>query len=259
MLLPLLGLLLLCFLGLLLRDLLLPLTGAIGAGGSGAVSAGAGGATGRGSTDATGSGGAGIPMIGAGGNGAMSVRSGGAMGRGSTGWMVELGRVDICCEVSQMSSHLTLPRESHLNQLYHIFLYLKSHHNTEMVYDPSEPEIRMDLFEKEDLTNTVYGGESQEALPPNMPQPRGMGFTMRVFVDSDHAGDSITRRSRTGFLVYLNSSLIYWMSKKQGSIEISSFGSEFVAMKTATEYVRGLRYKLRMFGQHIFMVTISLC
>jgi hypothetical protein len=29
-------------------------------------------------------------------------------------WIVELGRVDICLEVSMMSSHLALPREGHL-------------------------------------------------------------------------------------------------------------------------------------------------
>ena len=29
-------------------------------------------------------------------------------------WMVELGRVDVCLEVSMMSSHLALPREGHL-------------------------------------------------------------------------------------------------------------------------------------------------
>ena len=39
-----------------------------------------------------------------------------------------------------------------------------------------------------------------------------------------------------------------WTSKKQTSVETSSFGSEFMAMKTATEYIRGLRYKLRMMG-----------
>ena len=71
---------------------------------------------------------------------------------------------------------------------------------------------------------------------------------MRVFVDSDHAGDQVTRRSRTGYLVYLNNALIYWSSKKQTTIETSSFGSEFMAMKQATEYVRGLRYKLRSMG-----------
>ena len=36
-------------------------------------------------------------------------------------WIVELGRVDNCLEVSLMSSHLTLPRESHLDKLFHIF------------------------------------------------------------------------------------------------------------------------------------------
>ena len=71
---------------------------------------------------------------------------------------------------------------------------------------------------------------------------------MRVFVDSDHAGDQVTRRSRTGFIVYLNSALVYWSSKKQTTVETSSFGSEFMAMKQATEYVRGLRYKLRSMG-----------
>ena len=41
-------------------------------------------------------------------------------------WMVELGRVDVCLEVSMMSSHLALPREGHLEQVLHIFAYLKN-------------------------------------------------------------------------------------------------------------------------------------
>ena len=67
-------------------------------------------------------------------------------------------------------------------------------------------------------------------------------------VDSDHAGDSVTQRSRTGFIIKLNSAPIYWMSKKQSGVETSSFGSEFIAMKQCCEYIRGLRYKLRMLG-----------
>ena len=63
-----------------------------------------------------------------------------------------------------------------------------------------------------------------------------------------NAGDSITRRSRTGFIVFCNSAPIYWTSKKQGSIETSLFGSKFIAMKNCCEYLRGLRYKLRMMG-----------
>jgi len=71
---------------------------------------------------------------------------------------------------------------------------------------------------------------------------------MRAYVDSDHAGDSTNRRSRTGFIVYLNSSPIYYHSKKQTSLETSSFGSDFIALKTCCEYIWGLRYKLRIMG-----------
>ena len=56
------------------------------------------------------------------------------------------------------------------------------------------------------------------------------------------------RIQHTGFLVYLNSALVYWSSKKQTSVELSSLGSEFIAMKQCCEYIHGLRYKLRMMG-----------
>jgi hypothetical protein len=44
-------------------------------------------------------------------------------------WIVELGRIDIDVEVSMMSSHFAPPREVHLEELYHIFVYLKAHLN----------------------------------------------------------------------------------------------------------------------------------
>jgi hypothetical protein len=67
-------------------------------------------------------------------------------------------------------------------------------------------------------------------------------------VDVDHAGDKLTRQSRTGVVIFLNGAPIYWYSKKQTTVETSSFGSEFVALKIATETLRGLRYKLHMMG-----------
>ena len=45
------------------------------------------------------------------------------------------------------------------------------------------------------------------------------------------AGDRLTHRSRTEYIVFLNMAPIYWLSKKQASIETSSFGSEFIAVK----------------------------
>lgn len=73
-------------------------------------------------------------------------------------------------------------------------------------------------------------------------------MVIRAFVDADHAGDPISRRSRTGFIIIVNSAPIYWLSKKQNSVETSSFESEFLAMKHCYEYIRGLRYKICMMG-----------
>ena len=162
---------------------------------------------------------------------------------------MELGRVDTCLETSMLSSHLAMPREGHLKQVFNVFAYLKKHHNAEMVFDPSIPYVKGSDFEKRDWTASEFGHvQDKEILPPKMLEPRGIGVQVIAKVDADHAGDSTTRRSRTGFIVYLNSAPIYWLSKKQTSVESSSFGSEFVAMKQCCEYLRGLRYKLRMMG-----------
>ena len=125
-----------------------------------------------------------------------------------------------------------------------MFSYLKKNHNSEMVFDPTPLDFDRSQSERQDWTYSVYCKEDlKEELPPNMPKPHGPGFTMRVYVDSDHAGELATRRSRTGFVVLLNRDPLYWFSKKQGSLETSTFGGEFYAMKVATEYFCGLRYK----------------
>ena len=86
-------------------------------------------------------------------------------------WIVELGRVDIGCEVSIMSSHMALPWQGHLQQLYHMFGYLKIHHNAEIVFDPSDPDIDMSKFERQYWSGTIYGNSLREKLPPNLPTP----------------------------------------------------------------------------------------
>ena len=52
-------------------------------------------------------------------------------------WMVEMGRLDICMEVSAMSSFVTIPREDHFQQMLHMFAYLKIHHNAQIMSDSS--------------------------------------------------------------------------------------------------------------------------
>jgi len=161
-------------------------------------------------------------------------------------WMVEIGRVDMITEVSMMASQLAMPREGHLECLFHMFSYLNIKHNSRMVFDPTYPTIDMSQF-KECEWKTFYAS-AKEAIPGNAPEPRGKEVDLRLYVDSDHAGDTVTRRSRSGFFIFMNMALVSWHFKKQSTIETSVFGAEFVAMKVAMEVMRGLRYKLRMMG-----------
>ena len=161
-------------------------------------------------------------------------------------WMVELGRVDLVCEVSMMSSYTAAPRKGHLLQLFHMFAFLKAHHNSRMVFDPSYPDIDIDQFPKKEWKH--HYGSMKEEVTDDCPRPLGKELIIRAYVDADFAGDQLTRRSRTGFIVMVNSSPVYWYSKKQAVCETSSFGSEFLALKTCCEYLHGLRIKLRQMG-----------
>lgn len=57
----------------------------------------------------------------------------------------------------------------------------------------------------------------------------------------------------------MNRAPILWYSKRQSTVEASTFGSEINAMRTAVEMVEGLRYKLRMFGVPIEGPTNVYC
>jgi hypothetical protein len=165
-------------------------------------------------------------------------------------WCVELGRIDIITEVSMLSTYLCLPREGHLEAFFHVFAYLGLHHNARVVFDPTYPAVDMGTFIKTDW-KSMYG-DVKEMITSDAPVPRGKEVDLRLFVDSDHSGEQFIRRSRTGFVIYLNMAPIVWFSKRQPTVDSSVFGAEFVAMKNGIETCRGLRYKLIMMG-----VTLS--
>jgi hypothetical protein len=116
-----------------------------------------------------------------------------------------------------------------------------------MVFDPTHPIVDCSAVPVHEWKD--FYGNVQEAIPPNAPDPLGKEVVTRCFVDADHAGDKLSRRSRTGFIIFVNGAPVVWCSKRQATIETSTFGSEFVAAKVATETIRGLlRCKLRMLG-----------
>jgi hypothetical protein len=141
-------------------------------------------------------------------------------------WCVELGRIDIITEVSMLSTYIFLPREGHLEAVFHVFACLGIHHNVMTVFDPTYPSVDMGTFIKTDC-KSMYG-DVKEMIPSDDPVYRGKEVDLRLFVDSDHAGEQFTRRSRTGFVIYLNMAPIVWFSKHQPTVESSVFGAELL-------------------------------
>ena len=99
----------------------------------------------------------------------------------------------------------------------------------------------------------------KEEIPDDLPEARGNGVEITMFVDAAHAGNLVNRRSHTGIIIFINMAPITWYSKRQGTVEASTFGSEFVALRVGMEMNKGLRYKLRMMGVPIDGPTNVLC
>ena len=97
-----------------------------------------------------------------------------------------------------------------------------------MVFDPIYPVIYEAKFDGSDCSLSKFGHVQGEELPGNIPEPCVTGFKNRETVDSDHAADTVSHQSRTGFMVYFDHTPIYCNSKNQNIIKSSSLVSEFM-------------------------------
>jgi hypothetical protein len=98
-----------------------------------------------------------------------------------------------------------------------------------------------------DWEQSIYA-RAEELLPDDNPIPLGKLVVMTTFVDANLYHDLITGKSVSGILHLFNKTVIDWYSKKQGTVETATYGSEFVAACTAMEQIIDLRIKLCYLG-----------
>ena len=161
-------------------------------------------------------------------------------------WIVELGRIDIATEVSLLASQMCNPRQGHKTAVLNLYAWLRKHPTMKLAMDPTYVEWPTGDYVDHDWTD--FYGDVKEDVPLNAPEALGKPVQIIAFFDSDHAGDKLTYRSRTGVLIFLNRAPIVWHTKAQNGVEGSTFGAEFLAAKAGIEIIKGLRYKLRMMG-----------
>ena len=96
-------------------------------------------------------------------------------------------------------------------------------------------------------TRTVYGNIKDE-IPRDMPKPLGKRVITTTFLDANILHDIVTGKSVTAVLHFVNTTPTDWFSKRQATVETATYGSEFVAAKTAIEQIIDLRNMLRYLG-----------
>jgi hypothetical protein len=80
------------------------------------------------------------------------------------------------------------------------------------------------------------------------PKIENQNWTLKVFCDSDWAGDPETRISVTGFIIYLLNVPICWRSKGQRGVTLSSSEAEYVAISEAAKEIKLIFYLLKDIG-----------
>jgi hypothetical protein len=127
-----------------------------------------------------------------------------------------------------------------------VFSYLSKHGRSKLVFDPIASDWSNHDWTHPDRKELYPGAVEQ--LPHDMPIPLSKPIHMNMFCDASHASDLLTRHSTIGFLIYLCGPPVVCYSKRQNTVESSIFGSDFFALRIATEKVEALCTRLHQFG-----------
>jgi hypothetical protein len=109
---------------------------------------------------------------------------------------ITTSRLDIMHAVGMVGRYHFAPKQSHLLAVKRIFRYLKETMNYGLWY------------------------------------PKNHNFQLSVYSDADWANCMDERKSTSGGALFLGDSLVAWLSKKQGSISLSSTKVECIAVAT---------------------------
>ena len=134
---------------------------------------------------------------------------------GSLMYLMLTTRLDIATALNKAAQHSTNYDDTHWTAVKHIIRYIKG-----------SSTLTLTLGANSNTQEIILTGAS----------------------DSDWAGDINDRRSTSGYLFFINDSLISWKSHKQNTIATSSTQAEYHALSTAAKEAIWLRYFLEEIG-----------
>lgn len=169
---------------------------------------------------------------------------------GAAQWLISLGRLDIATAIMTMSSFRVAPRVGHLERMKRVYGYVAKMRHGAIRFRVGIPDYSDVPIPDNNWAKTIYG-DVTEVVPDDAPRPLGPLVIMTTYVDANLCHDLTTGRAVTGILHLLNQTPIDFFTKKQATVETATYGSEYVAARTATEQIIDLRLSLRFLGVNL--------
>ena len=166
---------------------------------------------------------------------------------GQLQWLISLGRFDIAVHVMSLSRFRAQPRKGHLDRAKRIVGYLLFLPDGAIGFRTGEPDFSSLKDQEYDWTRTVYSGACEQ-IPHDIPKPLGKHVQTTHYVDANLHHDLATGKAVTAALHFLNQTPIDAYTKRQSTVETATYGSEFVAARTAVDQIIDIRTTLRYLG-----------
>ena len=166
---------------------------------------------------------------------------------GQLQWLISLGRFDIAVHVMSLSRFRAQPRKGHLDRAKRIVGYLLFLPDGAIRFRTGEPDFSSLKDQEYDWTRTVYSGACEQ-IPHDIPKPLGKHVQTTHYVDANLHHDLATGKAVTAALHFLNQTPIDAYTKRQSTVETATYGSEFVAARTAVDQIIDIRTTLRYLG-----------
>ena len=157
-------------------------------------------------------------------------------------WAFELRCINIHVEVALIYRYLDQPKKWHLDQDLHIFSYLKHYSNYRIVFDSNIVAWYDIQFKRAGWTE--FYGNTKDEIPQNAPEESGLPFRKNVFLGADHGVERMMCRLHKRIILLQNKDPVVWCDKWKNTVELSTFGSESVALRMTKEIIHSICYKL---------------
>ena len=113
-------------------------------------------------------------------------------------------------------------------------------HDGAIRFRTGEPDFSSLKDQEYDWTRSVHSGACEQ-IPHDILKPLGKHFQTTHYVDANLHHDLAPGKAVTAVLHFLNQTPIDAYTKRQSTVETATYGSEFVAARTAVDQIIDIR------------------